>query len=105
MNCHQFTHAITRRDMLRTCANGFGQLALAAIAGRHAIGAPVGLLKPSPPMMPHIPARAKRVIFLFMWGGPSHVDLFDPKPRLNKSAGEQLSGQDVGSKRDKVGEI
>ena len=105
MNCHQFTPAITRRDMLRTCANGFGQLALAAIAGRHVIGAPAGVLNPSPPMIPHIPARAKRIIFLFMWGGPSHVDLFDPKAQLNKSAGEQLSGKDVGSKRDKLGEI
>ncbi|MDA1273716.1 MAG: DUF1501 domain-containing protein [Verrucomicrobia bacterium] len=105
MNCHRFTHAINRREMLRACANGFGQLALAAVAGRQAMGAAAGLSSPFAPKAPHLPARAKRIIFLFMWGGPSHVDLFDPKPRLNESAGQQLTGKDVGIERDKLGEI
>ncbi|MEO2009096.1 MAG: DUF1501 domain-containing protein, partial [Pirellulaceae bacterium] len=54
---------------------------------------------------PHVYARAKRIIFLFMWGGPSHVDLFDPKPRLNIDSGKQLAGKSVGSDRDQLGEI
>jgi hypothetical protein len=60
---------------------------------------------PFAPKAPHFYPRAKRVIFLFMWGGPSHVDLFDPKPRLNAESGKQLVGSAVGSKKDKLGEL
>ena len=56
-------------------------------------------------MSPHMPARAKRIIFLFMWGGPSHVDLFDPKPRLNVESGKPLLGKWVGSSRDRLGTL
>ncbi|HIG26814.1 MAG TPA: DUF1501 domain-containing protein [Verrucomicrobiales bacterium] len=106
MNCNQFNYSTTRRDMLRACACGFGQVALSAITGRHALAAaPNRALKPSTPNIPHLNPRAKRIIFLFMWGGPSHVDLFDPKKHLNENAGKQLSGKDVGSDREKLGEI
>lgn len=104
MSCHQFTRATSRRDMLRTSACGMGQLAMAAMAAQssqaesrpRALPAPAG---------PHFPPRAKRVIFLFMWGGPSHVDLFDPKPRLNLDAGNILKGSHVGSPRENLGTI
>jgi len=55
--------------------------------------------------LPHSPPRAKRIIFLFMWGGPSHVDLFDPKPLLNKHAGEPLAGASVGSSQKEMGTL
>ena len=77
----------TRRDILRTTANGFGYLALAALATRasrqEAAAAGPLAVKPS-----HFPARAKHVIFLCMQGGPSHVDTFDHKPRLTSDAGK-----------------
>ncbi len=71
-------HLLTRRQALRRFANGFGVLGLASLLGEQAGAAP------------HLPARAKRVIFLFMSGGPSHVDLFDPKPQLAAMNGQPL---------------
>jgi hypothetical protein len=102
MSCHQFLRATTRRDMLRTSACGFGQVALAALAGGRVLA---NTPRRAALMAPHIPARAQRVIFLFMWGGPSHVDLFDPKPRLNADSGKPLSGKSVGSERDQLGTL
>jgi hypothetical protein len=99
MNCHKFSEALTRRDMLRSSAGGFGALAMAAMANK------ANAASASPVQIPHFKPRAKRVIFLFMWGGPSHVDLFDPKPRLNQDNGKQLHGKDVGSDRDKLGPL
>ncbi len=105
MHCDQFTHSITRRAMLRASAGGFGHLVLSALAAR---GVAASGLAPGPGLstaqVPHFAARAKRIIFLFMWGGPSHVDLFDPKPRLNQNTGKPLTGKDVGDKRDQVGQ-
>jgi hypothetical protein len=70
---------ITRRQWLTSTGCGFGALALSALAQ----GAP----KPGPlqAKAPHHPARAKRIIFLFMQGGVSHVDSFDYKPRLTRA--------------------
>ena len=99
--CHQFTQATNRREMLRTSACGFGQLAMAAMAGR----AVAETQSSNASSLPHIPARAKRVLFLFMWGGPSHVDLFDPKPRLNTEAGKPLLGKSVGSDAETLGTL
>lgn len=98
MACNHFQLATSRRDMLRTSACGIGQVALAALAGQSAFAN-----SQSTPY--HFAPRAKRIIFLFMWGGPSHVDLFDPKPRLNAEAGKQLPGDAVGSDRKQLGEI
>ena len=105
MRCNQFVPTTTRRDMLRTSACGFGQVVLAALAGRRAMADTKLANHPLAPKPPHLRARAKRVIFLFMWGGPSHVDLFDPKPRLNAESGKPLSGKSVGSDRDQLGNV
>jgi Protein of unknown function (DUF1501) len=104
MRCHQFIQTATRRDMLRASAAGFGQLALAGLTGQTAIAA-AGTSQAPQHELPHFPSRAKRIIFLFMWGGPSHVDLFDPKPRLNTESGKPLAGKSVGSERKSLGTV
>lgn len=76
--------------MLSRCANGFGAVALAGLLGNRADAA---TRRPSTEMadgrlVAHAPARAKNVIFLYMDGGPSQVDTFDPKPRLTKENGQ-----------------
>ena len=76
--------------MLRKSACGIGQLALAAMLSNGVQATPAFSESPLSPKLPHFPARAKRIIFLFMWGGPSHVDTFDPKPMLNEHDGKPL---------------
>jgi hypothetical protein len=76
---------MNRRQMLGRFANGFGMLGLTSLFGSEAFGASAGPLSIK---TPHFPAKAKRVIFLFMSGGPSHVDTFDPKPALAKYNGQ-----------------
>ena len=71
----------SRRQFLQTTACGFGSLALSAMAN------PLALRKPH-----HLP-KAKRVIFLFMHGGPSHVDTFDHKPLLTRDHGKPFPGE------------
>ncbi|MBS0209549.1 MAG: DUF1501 domain-containing protein [Planctomycetes bacterium] len=86
----------SRRTLLRTSAVGFGHLALAAMLGDEAFAEQQAraAAKPAAPgdplaaKAPHFPARAKRVVFLFMKGGPSHVDTFDPKPMLDRDHGK-----------------
>src|SRR5262249_49611964 len=72
----------TRREMLRTSANGFGLVALSAMLSEDTRAA-------SP--MPHFRARARNVIFCFMDGGVSHVDSFDPKPKLDALDGKPFT--------------
>jgi hypothetical protein len=81
--------SLSRRSLLARSAVGFGSLALASLLANESgvKAAPVDPLAPQPP---HFPARAKRVIFLFMKGGPSHVDTFDPKPLLTRDDGKPL---------------
>ncbi|MCA9138241.1 MAG: DUF1501 domain-containing protein [Planctomycetales bacterium] len=74
----------SRRQLLRNSAVGFGHLAFTAMLGQQAIAAE----NPLAPKGPHFPARAKRIVFLFMKGGPSHVDTFDPKPMLDRDHGK-----------------
>jgi Protein of unknown function (DUF1501) len=81
----------SRREFLRRSSAGFGSLGLAYLLGREAALQAESL--PAHPLAakpPHFPARAKRVIFMFMHGGPSHIDTFDPKPRLDKDHGKPL---------------
>ncbi len=75
---------MTRRDLLRRTANGFG---LAALAGM----LDAAEVNPLAPKAPPLPAKAKSVIYLFMHGGVSHVDTFDPKPQLTRNSGKPLS--------------
>lgn len=87
MHCQNFATATTsRREMLKHCANGFGAVALSALAHTPAQAVPTRT-NPLAPKIPHFPARAKNVIFLYMDGGPSHVDTFDYKPTLDKYHG------------------
>src|SRR6202140_3330698 len=73
---------VSRREMLSRCANGFGGLALASLlADKSAAGKS---------LEPHFAAKAKSVIFLFMDGGPSQIDTFDPKPRLERDNGKPI---------------
>jgi hypothetical protein len=91
------TWAPDRRELLRWCANGFGMVGLAGLLQQEA-KANGGLTPPARPSdnplavrPPHFAPKAKRVIFLFLSGGPSHVDLFDPKPRLLRDQGKPLT--------------
>ncbi|MFN9916726.1 MAG: DUF1501 domain-containing protein, partial [Pirellulaceae bacterium] len=79
-----------RRRLLQTSAVGFGYLALRGLLEQstRAEVAPAQTLRPLAAKSPHFPAQAKRVVFLFMKGGPSHVDTFDPKPLLDRDHGK-----------------
>jgi hypothetical protein len=96
LSCQPVPHVeplFTRRDFLLRGGAGFGALALNYLqqidgpGGRARAAAPD---QPSAVTAPHFPARARSVIFLFMEGGPSHIDLFDPKPTLNRLAGQTI---------------
>ncbi len=76
--------------MLGRFANGFGMLGLAGLLADEAGGHSIAADNPLAVKQPHYPARAKRLIFLFMSGGPSHVDTFDPKPALDRDNGKPL---------------
>jgi hypothetical protein len=81
---------MTRRQMLERVACGFGSVALAGLLAAEGHAAPGASKSPLVPRAPHFAARAKRVIFLFMHGGVSHVDTFDPRPELTKRNGQPL---------------
>jgi hypothetical protein len=91
-SCHRFEPILNRRDWLRTSAAGFGYLALAGLLGAESdtARADSGASNPLAPRAPHFTPRAKRVIFLFMHGGPSQVDTFDYKPLLTRDHGKPL---------------
>src|SRR5947209_10279214 len=76
----------SRRELLRRSAVGFGSLALASLLAEENSAAQA-TADPLAQRPAHFPARAKRVIFLFMKGGPSHVDTFDYKPKLQRDHG------------------
>src|SRR5436305_12600147 len=82
------THYPSRRDVLLRAGGGFGALALSYLLGRDNAMASASAGMPAKP--PQYRATAKSVIWLFMEGGPSHVDLFDPKPALEKLAGKPM---------------
>jgi len=86
------TH-LSRREMLSRAGTGFGLLALADLLSAESsatAGEPDRTARPFAVRPPHHTPRAKRIIFLYMPGGPSHVDLFDPKPRLTAENGKPL---------------
>ncbi|MCG8583465.1 MAG: DUF1501 domain-containing protein, partial [Pirellulales bacterium] len=86
---------LTRRNMLKTGTSGLGYLALSSLLTQEAAaakaGAPAG---PLAPKAPHFEPKAKRVIMLFMQGGPSHVDTFDYKPELQKHQDQEYQTSD-----------
>ena len=82
---------VSRRDVLSTTSCGFGYLALKGLLGSEARAE--GFRSPLSERASHFPARAKRVIFMFMQGGPSHLETFDYKPELIKSGGKKTGGK------------
>jgi hypothetical protein len=96
MSCHRYEAIHTRRDFLAKTGLGLGAAALAQMLGRDAFAATsAGVSGASAAMgglpgLPHFPAKAKRVICLFQSGGPSHLDLLDPKPVLGERFNEDL---------------
>jgi Protein of unknown function (DUF1501) len=83
--------ATSRRDFLVRTGAGFGALAFASLLARDRAAAATGrIANPIAPKAPQFPARAKNVIWCFIDGGPSHIDLFDPKPALAKLSGKPL---------------
>jgi hypothetical protein len=104
--------ARSRREFLARSGAGFGAVAasymLAQSAAADALSklqAPVGdPLNPLAARRPHYPATAKNVIFLFLEGGPSHIDLFDPKPLVNELAGKPAPDSFVGNLITAMGE-
>lgn len=95
----------TRRELLARCGTGLGLMGLASVASQ------AGLLLPSDaagsghtvlpmsPRAPHFPSRAKQVVHLFMNGGPSHLDTFDPKPLLDRYHGKPLPASNLRTER------
>jgi hypothetical protein len=94
---------LTRRELLTRSGMGFGLLGLAGLLSTDgALGAPPSAatdISPLAPKKPHFPARAKQVVHLFMNGGPSHVDTFDPKPLLGKYHGKPLPRTNLRTER------
>src|SRR5687768_9228571 len=97
---------LSRRQMLRRFANGFGMVGLAGLlADDFLASAFASSTNPLSLKTPHFPPKAKRIIFLFMSGGPSHVDTFDPKPRLALDNGKPLPFEKPKLERTKTGNI
>ncbi|WP_169972710.1 DUF1501 domain-containing protein [Tautonia rosea] len=96
--------AVTRRHFFRDCGVGLGKIALASLlaGGTRAIGSDVpafDVSSPLTPRAPHFAPKAKRVIYLFMAGAPSQLDLFDPKPILAKYDGQPVPAEVVKDQR------
>jgi len=89
MDRQEFRRIQTRRSFFRECAGGVGVMALAQLLDREGRAAAPGV-NPLAPKKPHFAPKAKNVIFMFMEGGPSQLDLFDPKPELEKWSGKPL---------------
>lgn len=91
MHCNNYNQNYSRRDFLTQSTLGLGAISLASLMSpfsafsQRSIPNNGGILG-----QPHFPPKAKRVIYLFQSGGPSHIDLFDPKPLLRKMNGEEL---------------
>src|SRR5438874_9761339 len=90
---------ITRRALLGKTATGIGTAALAYLLGNESLFGAGGAMPTTLPGLPNFPPRAKRVIYLFQNGAPSHVDLFDYKPKLREWHGKQIPDELTGGKR------
>src|SRR5262245_17647112 len=87
---HPIDRALTRRTFLSRSMTGLGSLALASLLNGNIFARGANATVPGALPALHFAPRAKRVIFLFMFGGPSHIELFDPKPRLHELQGQEL---------------
>src|SRR5262245_49134730 len=109
MHCRRFHAApLTRRELLARCTNGFGPPALAGLLADPAFGAapaPRPQRNPLAPRPPHFKAKATSVIFLYMDGGPSQVDTFDPKPRLDREHGHPIKAKVEPTQFNNVGKV
>ncbi len=119
MHCRRYLRpALSRRDMLLRSGSGFGALAAAALFREPAFGAIVGdapggvgpaagrsNVNPLAARPPQFPAKARSVIFLFMDGGPSQVDTFDPKPRLDREHGQPIKVKTHPTQFNNVGNV
>jgi hypothetical protein len=90
MNFPHFYPVHSRREFLLKVGGGFGSLALTSLLARDVTAGPVPSANSVRPTLPPLEPKAKSVIWCFMDGGPSHIDLFDPKPALRKLAGKPL---------------
>ena len=111
-HCRRFAQRPqNRREMLHWCANGFGAIALQSLQQNLSSAAEASAGKNDSPWSPkpsHFPAKAKNVIFLYMDGGPSHVDTFDYKPALEKYNGKnphEVIGNLAPTQFDAVGNV
>lgn len=104
MHCRKFQPApLTRRQMLAQWAGGFGAVAFASLFGEQTAAADVE--NPLAVRTPHFKPRATSVIFLYMDGGPSQVDTFDPKPRLDREHGQPIKMKIPATQFDDVGAV
>ena len=99
MECNCYNHdpidtALTRRTFLTRTTGGLGAAALTSLLNPKLFGMPAGMSD-----LPHFAPKAKRVIYLFMSGGPSHMDLFDEKPKLKEMHGQELPNSVRGEQR------
>ena len=92
---------ITRRHLFSRCSVGLGSIALASLIAERGLAAASGaaMRNPLEPKKTHFPAKAKNVIFLFMAGGPSQLDLFEHKPQLNALNGQPIPDSYTAGKR------
>ena len=99
---HDRKNSISRRQLLKRCGMGFGLLGLTSLLKDEGDlrAAPVN---PLAPRQPHFRPRARRVVHLFMNGGPSHVDTFDPKPALDRYHGKPLPRANLRTERKTAG--
>lgn len=105
-HCQRFLPApVNRRDFLTQTACGFGSVALAGLMNQPASAAPVIDAGSLAPRISMHPATAKSVIFLYMDGGPSQMDLFDPKPRLDKEHGQPIKMKVQPTQFNNVGNV
>src|SRR6266511_4328124 len=91
---------LTRREMLQQVGTGLGMLGLAGILAEQGSASPAS---PLASRAPHFAPKAKRVVHLFMNGGPSQVDTFDPKPALDKYHGKPLPAPNLRTERKTAG--
>src|ERR1041385_5593917 len=94
MNCQAHRHrgeaprTVSRRWFLKECGMGMGAIALSQLLGGGRLAAAAASANPLAPKASPLPARAKRVIYLFMAGAPSHLELFDNNPELTRWNGK-----------------